>query len=97
MCIRDSGRISSNSDERDTQRQLNLDLFLGALGRVRHNAQEPQGVSKMTNGFHVGGIREGASTRLAPPANSRLVISRFTVVMGEDFGLIFDEFGKTIL
>ena len=51
----------------------------------------------MTNGFHVGGIREGTSTRLTPPTNSRLVISPFTVVMGENFGLIFDEFSKMIL
>ena len=86
-----------NSDQRYSQRQLNVDLLFGPLGRFRQSVQKLKGLSKIGNRFDVGGMRERALPGLEPATNGQLVIACFLIVIGQDFGLVFGELRKVML
>jgi hypothetical protein len=48
---------------------------------------EAEGLSKASNRFDVGGMRERALPRLEPATNSQLVIACFLIVIGQDLDL----------
>ena len=66
-------------------------------GRFRQSVEKLKGLSKVCNRFDVGGMRERALSRLEPVMNGHLVIARFLIVEGEDFGLIFDQPREVVL
>ena len=86
-----------NSDKRYSQCQLNVDLLFDPLRRFRQTVQQPKGLSKISNRFDIGGMRERALSRLKPTTNGQLVIACFLIVKGQDFGLIFGELRKVML
>src|SRR5215472_5567422 len=90
------GRVSLNGNKWNTQRQLNFDLFLIALGRVWQCSQKVQCVPEMTDGFQVGGVCKRASTGFTPTADSQFIISCLAIMVGQNLRSIFDFITKML-
>jgi hypothetical protein len=86
-----------NGDKRYSQRQLNVDLLFGPLRRFRQSLQKLKRISKISNRFDVGGVRERALPGFEPAVNGLLVMGCFLMMIRQDLGLIFGELWKVIL
>ena len=81
----------------NSERQLNVDLLFRTLGRFRQSVEKLQGLAKVCDRFNVGGMRERALPGLEPVSNGHLVIPRFLIMKGEDFGLVFNQPREVVL
>ena len=86
-----------NGDKRYPQRQLKVDLLFDPFRRFWQSVQKVKGLSKASNRFDVGGMRERTLPRLQPATNGQLVIACFLIVIGQDLGLIFGELRNVML
>ena len=86
-----AGGIPLNRNQRYSQRQLNIDLLFDPIGRFRQGVQKLKGLSETRNRFNIGGMRERALPGVEPATDGPLMIARFLIVIGQDFGLTFGE------
>ena len=82
--------------QRQAESELEVNLLLGALGRVWQGLEQLQPLGEVTDRFHISRALGGSLTRLLPVGNSLLKQPGLGVVMGQQFRLCLFRLSKSL-
>jgi hypothetical protein len=91
------GAVPAGRQQHRAERQLQRQLLLEALRRLRQLAQSRNAAREMRGCFDIGRVPRRTTPGLQPKGGGAVEFARFGQVVGENFGRPFDDFWRLFL